>query len=196
MQAWSSLSLAGAVEAHYTELKIFLARRVGSTSMAEDIIQELWLRVAGQQQPGAPPSHDPAPSQAAVSEMPREEIRNPRAYLYRVAANLAIDRLRQDQRRQDVVSAEPIPETISDNQPLPDQVLAGRQAYHLLQAAIRDLPEKCRQVFLLYRGEGLTMQQIADRQGISVKTVEKHIAKAMLACRQRVRLAQEPPDML
>ncbi|TXH31663.1 MAG: sigma-70 family RNA polymerase sigma factor, partial [Rhodospirillaceae bacterium] len=51
MQAWSSLSLAGAVEAHYTELKVFLARRIGSTSMAEDIIQELWLRVARQSGP-------------------------------------------------------------------------------------------------------------------------------------------------
>jgi RNA polymerase sigma-70 factor (ECF subfamily) len=195
MPARSSLSLAGAVEAHYTELKVFLARRVGSTSMAEDIIQELWLRVAGQQ-PG--PQQDNAPDPAGADTMPaelREDIRNPRAYLYRVAANLAIDRLRQDRRRQEVVSAEPIPETVSDNQPLPDQVLAGRQAFQLLQAAIRDLPEKCRQVFLLYRGEGLTMQQIADRQGISVKTVEKHIAKAMLACRHRVRQAQEPPDM-
>ncbi|TXH32246.1 MAG: sigma-70 family RNA polymerase sigma factor, partial [Rhodospirillaceae bacterium] len=145
--------------------------------------------------PPDPAPAGPAPFQTAVTDTPREEIRNPRAYLYRVAANLAIDRLRQDRRRQEVVSAEPIPQTISDNQPLPDQVVAGRQAFHLLQAAIRDLPEKCRQVFLLYRGEGLTMQQIADRQGISVKTVEKHIAKAILACRQRVRQAQEPTDM-
>lgn len=202
--------LSLAVERHYEELKAFLIRRLGSASAADDIIQDLWLRVAkdvasdngprsgtpggthGEPPGGTPSAPEARDTPTHPDNRDDEPIRNARAYLYRVAANLATDRLRQEKRRHAVISGEPIPEQIQDRQPLADQIVSGRQEFALLQDTIRALPEKCRAAFLLYRGENLTMQQVADRLGISPKTVEKHIAKAMLACRNRLRALRDP----
>ena len=87
------------------------------------------------------------------------------------------------------VTAGELPDTVPDAWPAADQVVAARQELDILRQAVGDLPDKCRTVFVLYRGRGLTMRQIAERLGISEKTVEKHIAKAMLHCRGRLRLA-------
>jgi RNA polymerase sigma-70 factor (ECF subfamily) len=129
-------------------------------------MQETWLRAA-QTRPVAP-------------------IANSRAYLYRVADHVAADHLRQDRMRARLVTDEAIPDTLCDPAPDPEQVAATRQELALLEAAIRDLPAKCRAVFLLYRGRGFSMREIAATMGISEKTVEKHIAKAMVHCRQRL----------
>jgi len=164
----ASFSLAAIVEAHYDELKAFVLRRVGCPAAAADVVQDVWLRS----------------SQTA----PAEPILNARAYLYRVAANLATDHLRR-QRLHSRHIADDDPTAVPSAQPGPDLALASREEYAILREAIRDLPDKCRTAFLLSRDGGLTMRQIADRLGISDKTVEKHIAKALLHCRRRLREA-------
>lgn len=163
----ASLSLSAVVEAHYEELRAFVLLKVGCPAMAADVVQETWLKVAVQE--------------------PAEPVQNARAYLYRVAGNLAIDRLRQETSRARHMVQGPLPEGVPSAAPGADQILSGRQEFDILSAAIRELPEKCRAVFLLYRAEGYTMRQIAIRLGISEKTVEKHVAKAMLHCRARLR---------
>ena len=106
-----------------------------------------------------------------------------------MAGNLAVDRLRQERVRGRHLTAGELPDTVPDAWPAADQVVAARQELDILRQAVGDLPDKCRTVFVLYRGRGLTMRQVAERLGISEKTVEKHIAKAMLHCRGRLRLA-------
>ncbi|HAQ00988.1 MAG TPA: RNA polymerase sigma factor, partial [Rhodospirillum rubrum] len=71
-------SLAQAVETYYDDLKAFIVRRTGSPSLAADVVQDTWVRAA-----------------SAEIAMPD----NVRAYLYRMAANLAIDHLRRDGAR-------------------------------------------------------------------------------------------------
>ena len=56
--------------------------------------------------------------------------------------------------------------------------------YQLLQAAVESLPEKCREIFSLSRKEGLSYRQIAERLGISVKTVETQISIALKRIRE------------
>ncbi len=163
----ASLSLPASVELHYDELKAFILRKVGCPAMAADVLQDMWVRLAVQEPP--------------------EPIHNPRAYLYRVAANLAVDRLRQESSRAKFIVVAGAPETVPSAAPDADRILAGREEFEILCAGIRELPEKCRRVFLLYRADGLTMRQIAARLDISEKTVEKHIARAMLHCRARLR---------
>ena len=169
MSKSAALSLPAIVETHYDELKAFIQRKVGCPAMAADVVQDMWVRLAAQE--------------------PTEPVHNARAYLYRVAANLAVDRLRQESSRAKLIVIEGAPETVPSTAPNADQILAGREELEILCAGIRDLPEKCRRVFLLYRAEGLTMRQIATRLDISEKTVEKHVAKAMLHCRTRLRAA-------
>src|SRR3546814_10578336 len=62
----------------------------------------------------------------------------------------------------------------------------ARRSLQTLEAAVEQLPDKCRTVFLLSRIEGLSNAEVAQRCGISVKMVEKHLAKAILKCRAQV----------
>lgn len=165
-------SLAQAVEAYYDELKTFLTRHTGSAGMAADIMQESWVRAA-----------------SAASAASTAPITNHRAYLYRMVRNVAIDHLRRETGKS--LSLDQLPERalLADAHPGPEAATAARQELALLTAAVQELPAKCRAVFLLYRGEGRSMREIATQLKISEKTVEKHIAKAMLHCRQRLRAA-------
>jgi RNA polymerase sigma-70 factor (ECF subfamily) len=101
-----------------------------------------------------------------------------KAYLYRMVHNLALNRLRsgkvqvryiQHQTRQmehEFESAHEIPE-------LQDKI----------QKALKNLPAQCRQVFELSRFEELKYREIADQLGISIKTVETHMGKALRVMR-------------
>ncbi len=62
----------------------------------------------------------------------------------------------------------------------------ARRQLDALEATVAALPAKCRTVFLLSRIEGLSNAQVAQRCGISVKMVEKHLAKAIVQCRAQV----------
>lgn len=167
-------SLAKAVETHYEELRQFVRKRTGSATLAEEVVQETWIRA----------------STAAV-ELPD----NPRAYLYRMASNLASDQMRRERSRarySDAGSSDGDgPETALESVPCPapglEDVIISQRELAALNTAIHGLPEKCREVFLLYRGHGLTMREVSARLGITEKTVEKHIARAMIHCRKCLR---------
>ncbi len=169
-------SLAQAVEAHYEELLQFVRKRTGSYAIAEEVVQETWIRAHG-----------------LTADMPD----NPRAYLYRMAGNLAIDHIRRERARSRILSDEAedggdgitLLESLACSAPNPVERTISRQELTALNAAIRELPDKCREVFLLYRGEGMTMKEVAADLGITQKTVEKHIARAMIHCRRRLREA-------
>ncbi|MFH1118336.1 MAG: RNA polymerase sigma-70 factor [Bacteroidota bacterium] len=66
-------------------------------------------------------------------------------------------------------------------------ILVTRELHQSIQEAIAELPEKCREIFLLNRYENLKYQQIAQKLGISVKTVEAQMSKALQ--HMRIRLA-------
>jgi len=159
-------TLAHAVEAYYDELKNFVLRRTGSSTLAEDIVQETWLRAS-----------------AVGIAMPD----NPRAYLYRIAANLATDQTRRTRSRGEVAAEDAGLIEFASTEPSADAVVSSREEFAILLQAVSDLPPKCREVFLLYRGQNLPMREIARQLGISESTVERHIARAMVQCRQRLR---------
>lgn len=164
MNGDSFRSLTQALEAYYGELRRYLLQRTGSPAIADDVIQETWLR---------------ARTTGAV--MPD----NPRAYLYRMVANVATDLSRRDAAHGRALAGV-VEEQMATPAALPDSAAESRQVMRLLIEAVDDLPPKCREVFLLYRGRGLTMRQISARLGVSQKTVEKHIARAMLHCARRL----------
>ena len=163
------------MEIYYEELRQFVRRRTGSPSMAEDVVQETWIRAST--------------TSAALPD-------NPRAYVYRMAGNLAVDHVRRRRVRERAEcpadgEAEdgfgPRMEQVPDDAPDPLEAVIYQKELAALNAAVRELPDRCREVFLLYRGHDLTMREIAVRLSISEKTVEKHIARAMVHCRARRR---------
>ena len=160
-------TLAQAVEAYYEDLRRFVRRRTGSESLADDVVQDAWVRAST--------------SAAAMPE-------NAKAYVVRMAGNLAIDHLKRETARSVREAGITTDQTVCDV-PSPETEVAARQELAILAAAVRELPAKRRRIFILYRGQGLTMREIAERLGISRKTVQKQVSRAMIHCEARMRAA-------
>ncbi len=107
------------------------------------------------------------------------------AYLRRMAINEALGYLRRNKHLYD---AEVTPQLADAHQ----ENSAETQYLHTelelsVRAAIDTLPPKCREVFLLSRFEEMTYQEIADQMGISIKTVENQMGKALKILRERLK---------
>lgn len=137
-----------------------IARITRDPSGAEDVLQSAHLRAA-EYQAGARP------------------ILNPEAFVARAAVNLAIDERRRRVRRDEGGGGADHAD-VPDDGPLQDEVLEARQRLIRLKAGLQRLSPRTREVFLLHRLEGLKYREIADRLGVSVSAVEKHVAKAAL----------------
>jgi RNA polymerase sigma factor (sigma-70 family) len=146
------------------ELLRFVMRRTGR-SAAEDVVQDVWLNL-----------HERGDA---------ESWREPRAVLFRTAANIGTDAYRRDVRTQKLFSGEEedIGAAACPGSDPEAQVEAADQLERLV-AALDQLTPQCREALLLNRLEGLTHAQIAARLGISTKTVQRHIERALRVCMQ------------
>lgn len=157
--------LGAAYMARRDALTRFLVARTGSREEADDLMQELFLKV----------------SRAA----PQVEIGDPVSYLFRAALNLARDR-RRDRARAHVREATwsdarhvmSGSQAISDA-PAADAALAAKQRIAAVHRALDELSPQCRRVFVLHKFDGLSHQQVAERVGIARTTVEKHMHTAL-----------------
>lgn len=156
--------LAGVLGANRQKLLRFLTLRLGSTEDAEDCLQDLWVKVATM---GSGPVADPAP------------------YLFRMADNLAIDRLRSNRRRvyRDDAwqTARQTYPSEADDQPSIERELIGRERLARMEQALNRLPERTSSVFRRFRIDGVPQKQIARELGITVSAIEKHLQKASRA---------------
>ncbi len=75
----------------------------------------------------------------------------------------------------------------SDEEQTPERILLGREAYTQMLAALYELPERTRTVFILSRFEDVRGPEIARRVGVSISAVEKHIMRALAHLRARVK---------
>ncbi len=99
-----------------------------------------------------------------------------RAYLRRAAVNRTLNYLRDRKIKWD---DEPELPKLADDQPDAHRPMEIAELQQSIDAAIDQLPEKCRIVFMLSRQEDLSYQEIADCLNISTKTVENQISKAL-----------------
>ncbi|AFC87443.1 RNA polymerase sigma factor [Frateuria aurantia] len=163
---------AALLVSRYAELHRFALGRTGSRHVADEVMQEAWLRLT---------------ATPASGQRPRPPIKHALAYVYQVITHLCIDRCRQRQRWQCRHCQECLAEQMASQAPTPFQIAAAQQEYAQLLQAVRQLPPRCRQVFLLYRGQQLSTGDIADRLGLAPKTVEHHIARAVQSCRRHLQ---------
>lgn len=141
-------------------LRRFIRTRVASREDAEDAVQEAYLRL--------------------LRYAERHEVENPEHLLFAAARNIAVDNQRRQRVREKTAADYAILEVCSRVWPSADEVVDARQRLKRVEAAVAELPVRCREVFLLHRIQGLSYSQIAGRCGISSSAVEKHIARAML----------------
>lgn len=116
----------------------------------------------------------------------RERPVQAKPFLFQTARNLMIDRL----RRQAVVSLETMADfdwlNVLDDKPSSEAYVAARQELRALQAALEELPPRCRQIVILRKIEGLSQKEVAKKMGIAVDTVENQVAKGMRLLTQAV----------
>src|SRR3546814_9659108 len=105
-------------------------RRRGNAALAEDLVQETWIR--------------------AVNADTAAVIQNPRAYLFRIAANLATDHQRHVGKGIEVQAAVDQLD-IDDRAPSPEETTLYRSEVARLLKAVDNLPPRCREVFILAR---------------------------------------------
>lgn len=145
-------------------LRAMLMARLGNEEEVHDLMQETYLRVAG------------------LAE--RGDVDNPRAYLYRIASNLAIDRLRDTRRRRRLFTAdEEAARRVASPRPSPEEDAEHRARLQRMQAILQELPENCRHAFLLSRRDGMNYKEIANVMGVSANMVKKHLVRALAALR-------------
>ncbi|WP_090608162.1 RNA polymerase sigma-70 factor [Parapedobacter koreensis] len=105
-----------------------------------------------------------------------------RAYLYKSVYHDTLNHLKHKKVQRKYIAEA----MMAHKQEQAAEVAADKELQRQLQEALRQLPEKCRTVFQLSRFEELKYQEIADRLGISLKTVEAHMAKALKSLRLRL----------
>lgn len=151
----------------------FFAARLSSRAEAEDLVQDLYLRLMAMEADTA--------------------VDNPSALLHRIGSNLMLDRLRSQKRSgardhdwREANTTVLAGHEVAD-EPAADEVVYSRQRLRALVEAVDDLPEKTRHAFQLHKLEGLSHAETARRMGISTSTVEKHISSALKTLTRRLR---------
>ncbi len=110
--------------------------------------------------------------------------RNPKSYLTTTIYTRSLNYLRDNEKfDKNIIDFE---ELLDSGSQSADSALLGKELKAKIDEAINELPEKCREVFLLSRSENMKYQQIADTLQISVKTVEAQMSKALAHLRSRL----------
>src|SRR5688572_27297603 len=151
---------------HNEALVRFLFARLRSQQAAREVAQEAYVRLLSLDEPGA------------VSYL--------RAFLFKTAANLAVDRLRSDETQSHAAELPFFVERQEER--TPEREVAGAQTLQRLKRLIEALPFKCRKAFVLNRFDGKDFATIAREMNLSERMVRTYVVRGMLHCRARLDL--------
>ncbi len=159
-------SLLEAFENSRAVIAGWLVRRFVDETEVDDILQETYLK-------------------ALENEGRGGRMDNPRAYLFMIARNIVFKNFKRRARaRFSEIDLHELPDADTSV----DTALHERNKFGVFAEAVSSLPEQCRRVFIMRKLYGYPNKQIAKELGISVKTVENHLTKALKRCG---RLLQE-----
>lgn len=149
-------------EQHNRSLLRFLQARLHSIQEAREVAQEAYVRLLGLDRGSA--------------------INFQKTYLFRIATNLANDRLRhrQVERRLDPLVF--FDDTEESTAPSPDRQYADRQELQIVLAALESLPPKCLEALLLHRLDGRTFEETAEILNVNPRTVRRLVKRAIEHC--------------
>jgi len=152
----------------------FVQRRKLSWHLADDIVQDTFLRVL------------------ATPSLPEQNFAQ--SYLYRTANNLVIDHFRRERILSFVSDPDMAFELIADDAPDPEQIAWSRQELHRLQLALDALPRDLRDVFVLARVEGKTYVEIGKKLGIPSQTAFSRMVKALSIVKDAMEPGEKTPS--
>lgn len=145
---------------YYAPLMSFFRKRTRNTQEVQDLVQQVFLRLAQHGELGA--------------------VRNVEGYIFQTASNTLKDHIRNAMVRDRFMADQN--EQIRDaggSDFSSERVLLGREGTELLAHALRELPTRTRDILMLRCFEGLKYAEIARLQGLSVRSVEKHLQRAL-----------------
>jgi RNA polymerase sigma factor (sigma-70 family) len=147
-------------------LRRFIANRVRNDADVEDILQDVAARILGRD--------------------PEAAVNNKTAFLFSIASNLVKDRNRRRlvRRQGEHVTLDNV--EIVDPAALQDQIVDGRQRMQRFLAALKTLPGREREVFVLHKVEGRTLLQTAEMTGLSLAQVRKLVEQALVRLTRKV----------
>ncbi len=150
---------------HNVFLKRFLSRFLCRQQDIEDVVQEAYLK-------------------AYSAEQERGNIEQPKAFLFSIAKNIALNELNR-KSRQITDFLDDCQKEFADTEQTTEleQEVSAEQSLGLYCEAVATLPEKTRQIYLLRKVHGLAHKEIAEQMNISLSSVEKHLRVGLLHCR-------------
>jgi RNA polymerase sigma-70 factor (ECF subfamily) len=160
-----------------TELRRYLWRFTSGAEDLEDLIQETYVRVY------------------SLSDF--QVVSSPKAYLFTIARNLAIERARQNAIRATDLIADVDDLDLESSSGPANAHHDARCRFESFCAAVDNLPPICRRAFVLRKVYSLSHSEIAEVLGVSQSTVEKHVAKGLKRCRDYLRergLLEDPVE--
>lgn len=158
--------LTGLLASHGQQLRRFLVSRVRNAADIPDIIQEIFLRLL------RVPDH--------------EAIRSPEAYLFTVARHVAQQHSLRQSSMGTSVNLQDMLTELSGAPDDPELEASAEQSLQQLEDALLGLSPKARATFLWHRRDGMTLEEIGDRLGVSRAQAKKYLAQALLMLRRQL----------
>lgn len=154
-------SIQDLYQQHHRWLNGWLGHKLGCPDSAADLAQDTFVRILRH-------------------PLDIEQLREPRAYLLTIAKRLLINHFRhQSLERAYLDTLANLPEALH---PTPEDLLLLKRALEALDALLAGLPDKVRTAFLLIQLEGLSQREVAQRMGLTIRTVQRYIAQAYTHC--------------
>lgn len=145
----------------YPELRKRLGGKLRSRDLADEALNETWLRLSRDGDLGP--------------------VKEPRAYLMRMAANIAVDRKRAGARLASAADIDTLL-ALPDSEPDPERATMARLELEALERALSRLTPRRRRVLVAVRLEGRSCREIAEEMGLSKRTVELELNHALAHC--------------
>src|ERR1700742_3069779 len=152
---------------HRAALQRYLGKLTSGAEDLEDLVQETLVRVYA-----LPDYH---------------QVESPKALLFRIAHNLAVERARRRKAQATDTMADFESLSVFSNEAPPDEQTDSRRRFESFCAAVERLPPLCRRVFVLRKVHKLSHAEISEVLGVSSSTIEKHVAKGLVRCRDHLR---------
>lgn len=156
--------VADLAASHGERLRRFLGTRVRNRFDIPDIVQEVFLRLLR------------VPNQ--------ESIRSPEAYLFTVARHVAQQHMLREAAAPGTGLHQMLVEPATDADPALE--LSAHECLEALERALDELTPKARAAFLMHRRDGLTLDEIGAKLGVSRPMAKKYLAKALVQFRKRL----------
>lgn len=166
------VNVTGIFLEHTTFLKKFLAKFLQSEQDIEDVAQEAYLKAYG-------------------AEQDKGCIEHPKAFLFSIAKNLALNELSRKSRQMTDYLEESQARFAQDDLSSTEHQVEATESIGIYCEAVAELPERCRRIYLLRKVHGLTHREISDRLGVSISTVEKQLRLGALSCLDYIKRREQ-----